>query len=123
MPRFLDCAPEMFRFTKLAAEQDLGLYGAVRSYYDECLDETAEAGIIRIGDNSLPIERECMAMLKAVLKAGCCLIEERAVACRKVFDSCVICPTREEFLPKLKSLSDGDVWIAEIYRAAKEAWA
>lgn len=123
MPRFLDCAPDIFRYTKLATEQDLGLYGAIQSAYAESLDESAEAGIITIGDQHLPVERECLAMLKAVLKAGCCLIEERAVACRKVFDQCVVCPTRADFLPKLQGLAEGDVWITEIYRAAKEAWA
>lgn len=123
MPRFLDCAPEIFRYTKLATEQDLGLYGAIQTNYAECLDENAEAGIIAIGDHRLHVEKECLAMLKAVLKSGCCLIEERAVACRKVFDQCIVCPTREDFLPKLAELAKDDVWVAEIYRAAKEAWA
>lgn len=122
MTRFLDCAPEVFRFTKLAAEQDLGLGGAVREAYRESLDETAEAGIIKIGDVSLPVEPQCLAMHKAVLKAGCCLIEERAVACRKVFDQCVVCPTRAEYLEKLQKLAEGDVWITEILKVAKEEW-
>ena len=122
MQRFLDAPPDSFRFTRLETEQDFGLYGAVKSAYAEHLDESAEVGILRVGNTALPVDPRCVAMLKAVLTAGCCLIEERAVACRKVFGKCVVCPTPNEFLPTLKELASGDVWIKDIYRAAEEAW-
>lgn len=122
MPRYLDTIPETFRFTKLATENDLGLHGAVKEAYAEYYMENVEAGVIKIGDQELAVSEKCLAMLKAVLKAGCCLIEERAVACRKVFDTCVVCPTPEEFLTALRELAEGDVWITEIRKAVEEEW-
>lgn len=123
MPRYLDTVPETFRFSKLASETDLGLRGAVKEAYAEYFMPNEEYGIIKVGDKQLVISEKCLAMLKAVLKAGCCLIEERAAACRKVFDACIIRPTPEEFLSTLRELAEGDVWVTEILKAVEEEWA
>ncbi len=122
MSRFLDCVPDSYRFTKLASEQNLGLYGNVKQFYHTYLDETAEVGVIRVGDRAFNVDPRCVAMLKAVLFAGCCRIEERAAACKKVFDKCVTASTVELFLERLRELAEGDEWVADIAKAAEEEW-
>lgn len=122
MSRYLDCAPDMFHYTKLASEQSLGLYGTVKQFYHTYLDETAEVGVIRVGDQSFNVDPRCVAMLKAVLFAGCCRIEERADACRKVFEKCVTAPTTDLFMERLQEMAKGNEWISDIVKVAEEEW-
>ena len=122
MSRYLDCAPEMFHFTKLATEQSLGLYGTVRQMYSSYFDSEADVGNIVVDGQNFAVAPECVAMLKAVLFAGCCRIEERAAACKKVFDKCVSATTKEDFLDRLTTMAESDQWVNEIFKAAKEEW-
>lgn len=123
MARFLDSPPEMFRFTKLAVEQELGLKGTVKEQYETYHNPADTVGHIKVGDSSMEVAPECVAMLKAILSAGCCLVEERALGCRKAFDNCVLCKTKADFLSKLGTLAQDDIWVNDIYQAAKEEWA
>ncbi len=123
MSRFLDCSPESFRYTKLDSKENLGLYGTVKQLYHTYLDEEAEVGVIRVGDKSFNVDPRCVAMLKAVLFAGCCRIEERADACRQVFDKCVTAPTVDLFKERLEKLAADNEWVGDVYKVASEEWA
>lgn len=122
MERILDEQPKAYVPVTLGMDESFGLYGSVKQQYQENLDKDDPFGKILVGDATITVASECVAMLKAVLYSGCCRIEERAVACRKVFEACVLAESKEQFVSILTPMAKEDVWVNEIYRAVKEMW-
>ena len=122
MSNLLNEQPRQYVPIALNLEDSFGLLGSIKSFYRVHLDMGAPYGKILTDEGSVTIPVECIAMLKAILCAGCCKIEERAEACRKAFDACVLSESKEEFLSNLEAINQDDPWVNEIYKAVKELW-
>lgn len=115
----LNKAPEPYVPKTLGVSQSMGVGYTVGMCYAEFLDGTKSSGFIEKDGTKREVPVEVVAMLKAVLVAGCSRIEERASACRTVFDACLPANSKEEFVQRLPS---GDPFVDEISQAVKGAW-
>lgn len=99
---------------------DLGVGGNIRQLYKTFLDGS-EKGVIITDTGTREVAPEVVAMLKAILQAGCCRIEERATACRTVFNQCLPANDKQEFVG-LFDEDTKDQWLKAIYTAVKKEW-
>lgn len=117
----MNSQPSQYTPVTLGAKIDLGVGGNIIELYRDLLDTTATEGKIIVGDTVLTTEPECVAMLKAILQAGCCRIEERAAACREVVVPCITTQSKEEFVAAFKDNPDNP-FVAAIHKAIREEW-
>ena len=122
MERLLDSQPKVYKPVTLGIEESMGLRGSIKRFYAEMLDKNEPYGQILIGDATVTVAPECVAMLKAILYSGCCKIEERAMACKKAFEKCVLAESKGQFVEILAPEAKNDPWVNEICLAIKELW-
>lgn len=115
----MNSRPERYNLITLGGEFNLGLEGNIRQLYHSYLD-TSQPGKI-IGDTTREVEPEVVAMLKSILQAGCCRIEERSIACRTVFKQCLNASTKEDFINAFTPDTE-DKFVQAIYKAVKKEW-
>lgn len=115
----LNSVPDNYTPTLLGINQSMGVGYAVSVCYEQFLDGGVQAGFIEKNGTSREVEPEVVAMLKAVLMAGCTRIEERADACRKVFDACLPANTKADFISLLPT---GDAFVEDITKSIKGVW-
>lgn len=118
--RVLDDIPPEYRPTTLTVDINCGVRGSIAQGYQSNLSDES-VGIIYVEGKEFRTSPEVVAMLKAILYAGCCYIEERAKACREVFEKTLFSKTKEEFLGKLED-NPNNPFVAEVNKAVKEVW-
>lgn len=116
----MNSRPEQYVPQSYGGNFDLGVGGNIRQLYASYLD-VSTPGVITVDSVTRNVEPQVVAMLKAILQAGCCRIEERAMACKKVFDQCLRANTREEFVSMFDD-STKDEFIQAIYKAVRKEW-
>lgn len=82
-PILYDGSTRVFNMKLLESDYTFGLEAAFKEHYAHYY--TGEAGVIHVGAAVVNTTPEVMAVLKAILSAGCCRIPSRAEACRAVF--------------------------------------
>jgi hypothetical protein len=82
-PQDYDGNIKPYRLETIKPYERFGLAHALKKFYKDYL--TQEPGKIVIGTNTIQADPEVLAIMKAILLAGCCKIEERAIACGEVF--------------------------------------
>lgn len=116
----MNSRPEQYVPQSYGGNFDLGVGGNIRQLYASYLD-VSTPGIITVDSVTRTVEPHVVAMLKAILQAGCCRIEERAIACKQVFDQCLKASTREEFVSMFDN-STQDEFVQSIYKAVRKEW-
>lgn len=108
--------------TTIGGDADFGVGGDVRTLYHNYLCFDTQGKIVVDGGAVRTVPPEVVAMLKAVLHAGCCRIEERATACRDVFNACVMASSKEDFVSRLEDTGNTDPFYTAIQEAVKREW-
>lgn len=117
----MNSRPGQYNPITLGAKVDLGVGGNIIDLYHEQLDPNATEGLVIAGSSTLKTEPECVAMLKAILQAGCCRIEERAEACRQVFTTCVTATSKQDFISRFVPDPDNP-FVDAIHDAIRKEW-
>ena len=117
--RVLNEIPNEYKPQTLNTPITFGVGGTIQQIYPTY--PLTGKGTIYKDDKCVSVDAEVVAMLKAILFAGCCRIEERAKACKTVFDQCLHSIDRESFMAKFDD-SIEDPFVQDIYRAIREVW-
>lgn len=120
----LNRAPEPYVPVTLGIDQSMGVGYAVKIGYEDFLDKDSTTGVIEFPDGRSVSTTPCVvAMLKAILIAGCCRIEERSDACRVVFEACNTATSETEFLRLASAINSDNPFVSDIVSSIREVWA
>ena len=120
MDRFLDENPGHYKPVTLPHDVDMGVGGVLKLYYHHLIQ--TETGHVEVEGKSYDVEPEVVAMLKSILFAGVCRIQERASACREVFLHTLHSTNKQEFLSSLE-LDSTNYYTIAINKAIQEVWS
>lgn len=120
----LNRVPEPYVPVTLGMDQSMGVGYTVKIGYEDFLDKDSETGTIEFPDEkTVTTTPRVVAMLKAILIAGCCRIEERSNACSTVFEACNTATSEEEFLKMADAIHSDNPFVSDIVSSIREVWA
>lgn len=119
MSRVLDGNPGQYKPVTIPNEADMGVGGVIKLYYRHLIQDSI--GVIEVEGCRREVPPEVVAMLKSILYAGVCRIEDRAAACRKVFLAALNTNDTAQFIQSFDP-TDTDPYVIAIYAAIKEVW-